>query len=213
MKKKIDWLNHTLEFVVVVIGILLAFQLNKCSSDRKEASTIQTHIEQIKEETKFNLGSIDVSIELAELNRRKLDTIFQMIFTTKDFSEINRLSIDLLNIGGVYFKKNAYSTIVQSGDIRFIKDLEKKQEIVGLYEYYKWVENIESLSLNDFNKDFYPYVKKHFDIVGGTVQSAEVYTGKEFKNILAAYSHLLTLKLVKYKDCKIEIERYLETVN
>ena len=209
MKRKIDWLNHFLEFIVVVIGILLAFQLNTCSSNKKEARTIQNHIEQIAEETKFNLGSIDGSIRLGELNQRKLDTIFQIIFSTKDFNEINRLSIDLLNIGGVYFKKNAYSTMVQSGDIRFIKDLEKKQEIVGLYEYYKWVESIESLSLNDFNEDYYPYVKKHFDIVGGTIQSEEVYTGKEFKNILAAYSHLLGMKVRKYKDCKKEMEEYL----
>lgn len=210
MKRKIDWLNHFLEFVVVVIGILLAFQLNTCSSNRKEAKTIQTHLEQIDEETRFNIRSIDRSIDLAELNKKKLDTIFQTIFSSKDLVKINRISIDLLNIGGVYLKKNAYSTIVQSGDIRFIKDLDKKQEIVALYEYYKWVENIDNLALDDFSDDYYPYIKEYFDIIGGIIQPEEVYVGKKFKNILGSYSHLLTMKLEKYKDCKKEMEKYLE---
>lgn len=210
MQRKIDWLNHFLEFIVVVIGILLAFQLNKCSSDKKEANNLKTHLEQIKEETEFNLNSLNASIDLAELNKRKLDTLFQLIFSKKDFKKVNRLSIDLLNVGGFYVQKNAYSTIVQSGDIRFIKDLSQKQDLVGLYEYYKWVDSFENLLLNDFNKDYYPYIKQNFDIVGGTVQSDEVYSGKQFKNILAAYSHLLTLKLAKYKDCKKVVEEYLD---
>jgi len=36
MKQRIDWLNHSLEFVVVIVGILIAFQLNKCSIERSQ---------------------------------------------------------------------------------------------------------------------------------------------------------------------------------
>ena len=42
-KKKIDWLNHGLEFIVVVIGILLDFQLNTWSEQRKQRLIIDEH--------------------------------------------------------------------------------------------------------------------------------------------------------------------------
>jgi len=36
MKQRIDWLNHGLEFVVVIVGILIAFQLNQCAIDKNQ---------------------------------------------------------------------------------------------------------------------------------------------------------------------------------
>ena len=54
IKKKIDWLNYSLEFFVVLIGILVAFQLNKCSANKEQSKTIETHLDQILVETKFN---------------------------------------------------------------------------------------------------------------------------------------------------------------
>jgi len=44
IRNKIDWLKHTLEFIVVTIGILIAFQLNKCSVEKAQKKTIGIHI-------------------------------------------------------------------------------------------------------------------------------------------------------------------------
>lgn len=62
-KYHIDWLNHALEFIVVVIGILLAFQLNKCSDENKNKKIIKNHLYQIYEETKINKNYLAQSIE------------------------------------------------------------------------------------------------------------------------------------------------------
>ena len=47
-KFRIDWLNHSLEFIVVLIGILIAFQLNQCSTDKQNKKTSDTHLEEIE---------------------------------------------------------------------------------------------------------------------------------------------------------------------
>lgn len=62
-KYHIDWLNHALEFIVVVIGILLAFQLNKCSDENKNKKIIKNHLYQIYEETILNKNYLAQSIE------------------------------------------------------------------------------------------------------------------------------------------------------
>lgn len=49
----------------------------------------------------------------------------------------------MLNIGGVYIKKNVYCFLIELGDIRYIYDFKLKNEIVNLYEYYEWVKGID----------------------------------------------------------------------
>jgi len=180
-KVKIDWLNHSLEFFVVIIGILLAFQLNKCSTDGQQKKTVDIHLEQIKEETKQNKKSLELALELGEQNLSKLDTVFMLLYQENDYHKINLLSMELLNLGGSYLRKNAYQTLVESGDIRFIHKFKVKQKIINLYEYYKWVEAFDEISTTVHLQDYYPYVKNNFDLIGGKIQEEEIYQSKLLK--------------------------------
>ncbi len=209
---RIDWLNHALEFFVVIIGILIAFQLNKCSSDRSQSQVIKTHLSQIVEETQFNKHSLESSIAYAENMMSKFDTIFTLIASKEDFRRVNQLSIDLLNLGGVYIRKTSYLLLTETGDFRYMKNFEKKQSIIDLYEYYKWVESFDQISITLHSSDFYPYVKANFDLIGNSIQADEVYESKLFKNILGAYYRTSQNRLKKYKDCLKEIDAYLERV-
>ncbi len=210
MKNKIDWLNHGLEFFVVIIGILIAFQLNTCSTEKEQDELVDTHLTQIIKETEFNRLNFTKAIEHCQSNLSKLDTIFQLMATNNNRKKINRLAIELLNLGGVYIRKNAYSNLTQSADIRFMKDFEQKSKIINLYEYYIWVEAFDEISMNLYNSDFYPYLKENFDLVASSIQSDDVYNSKLFKNILVAYYRTSQQRLKKYKDCLLQIDKYLE---
>lgn len=212
-RQKIDWLNHSLEFIVVIVGILIAFQLNKCSSEKEQKSTIDIHSTEILKETRLNKTSFENAIKYDELNIAKMDTLFNLLKEKDDYAKINQLSFELLSLGGVYIRKNAYQTLIETGDIRFMKNYEDKQRIVNLYEYYKWVESFNEISLNLYTSDYYPYLKNNFDLLEASIQEEEIYTSKEFKNILGAYSRTSKNRLQKYKDCLIEINKYLEREN
>jgi hypothetical protein len=104
-EKKIDWLNHGLEFIVVIIGILIAFQLNKCGTENEQTKTINMHLNQIKEETKFNKHFLKEGIKHTESNLTDLDTILKLIAEKREIPKINQLSMKLLSMGGVYVRK------------------------------------------------------------------------------------------------------------
>jgi hypothetical protein len=207
----IDWLNHGVEFLVVIIGILIAFQLNQYASERQQIKTVNTHLEQLKEETKFNKWSLESALTQGEINMAKFDTIFLLLNEGKDFERINLLTIDLLNLGGVYFRKNAYQNLVESGDIRFIHKFEIKENIINLYEYYKWVESFDEISRELYMQDFYPYLKNNFDLISARVQDENVYQTRLFKNILGAYRRTSENRIQKYRDCIKEIDDYLNS--
>lgn len=210
MKKgEIDWLNHGLEFAVVIIGILLAFQLNECATDSAEQKTVKNHLEEIRSETKYNDNALQASINQAESTISKLDSILVLIHADRDYNLINKLSIDVLNLGGTYFRKNAFQNLIESGDIRFIEDFKTKQRIINLYEYYKWVEAFDEISSTLYMEDYYPYLREHFDLVSGTTQEESIYQTRIFRNIVGAYRRTSANRLQKYRDCQDEIQEFL----
>lgn len=207
---RIDWLSHALEFIVVIIGILIAFQLNQYSTENQQEKTINIHLEQIKEEAELNRKSLETALIVGESNILKLETIFNLLNQDKDYDKINQLSIELLNIGGAYFRKNSFQNLTESGDIRFIKKFDTKKRIINLYEYYKWVEAFDEISRTLHMQDFYPYLRDNFDLTTAQKQNNEIYRSKIFKNILASYKKTSENRIQKYRDCIKKIDEYLK---
>jgi len=141
----------------------------------------------------------------------KLDTIFFLLGAKKDYDKVNILSLELLNISGSYIRKNAYTNLIESGDIRFIDEFKAKQKIINLYEYYKWVDLFDETSVSLLKEDYYPYLRSNFDFVSGRTQDEEVYQSKLFRNLLGAYKRTNENRIRKYKDCIKEMDKFLNT--
>ncbi|MCI4669228.1 MAG: hypothetical protein MRZ79_13920 [Bacteroidia bacterium] len=212
MGKKINWLNHIIEFIVVVISVLLAFQLNNWSVKREHKKVVSMHLDQIDEETRYNKIALTSVLELSEKQLALLDTLIVMLAKdeSNDLSTINKACFRLLNIGNVYLKRNAYISLTGTGDIRFLDNFEEKNRVISLYEYYDWVESIERIAISNYNENFFPYMNQNFDMVQAKVQKEEVYRNKKFINALATYRYGEKQKVDKYKDCLEVVESFLK---
>lgn len=212
MRTKIDWLNHTLEFLVVLVGILIAFQLDRCNTQNQQARLLDNHLAYLNEEVNDNSNNLKKSIEHAKKINANLDTLLLLIQEKGNINRINGLTFELLDIGGVYLQKNAYSTLVQSGDIRFFKDFDLKKQTVQLYEFYKYVESMEEIGLKSYTDDYYPYVKKHLDMVYAKPQDRSIYSTKAFINALGSYKYMVNSRQQKYDQALKFTEKYLKLV-
>ncbi len=183
--------------------------MNKCSTERSQAKIVDNHLTEIQKETEFNKASLERSISWGDSTMRNLAQLDRLLDEGRDFAQINQITLKLLNLGGVYLRKNAYKNLIETGDVRFMKNFESKQKIIDLYEYYEWVEGFNQISLDLYQRDFYPYLRDNFDLRGGSVQKDEVYTSSVYKNNLAAYYRTSQNRLDKYKECLIEVDSYL----
>ena len=207
--KRIDWLNHFLEFIVVVIGILLAFQLNTCSEKKKESELVKSHIENIIEETKFNLNRVKGIQKNSQDLLTMIDTLFVAIADEDRIKREHFLTYKIMGLDYLYIKKNAYNTLVTTGDIRFIDTLELQEGIVSLYEYYTWAEGYDTMTRNVFTDYYYPYMMSNMDMMG-MPQKQEVYNNKAFKNILSSYKYSVTGRLQRQKQLEKIMTDFLE---
>ncbi|MEM9259209.1 MAG: hypothetical protein AAGA62_06145, partial [Bacteroidota bacterium] len=126
MKTKVDWPNHIVGFVMIVFSILLAFQLEKCAENGKEARLVQSHLQEIVTETEFNRKQLGYVLDKIAVDVEKLDTLLRLITGEENAPKINSLIFELLDVRPPYIKKNAYNSFTTSGDIRFLNDFEHK---------------------------------------------------------------------------------------
>ncbi|MFY0592806.1 hypothetical protein [Roseivirga sp.] len=212
-KKKINWLSLFLEFFVVLVGILIAFQLTEYAESKRREQNLETHFNDIFKETEYNQRNFSYAKSIADWNLKKIDSTLTLILEKGDLNEINRLSHDILNYGGLYIRQNAYTSLVESGDMKYFKRFEERKAVVDLYEYYVWVQLIESLSSNSFSEDIIPYFKANFDLVNQTVQPRSSYDNKQYLNALATYRMSIAQKITKYADCEKIIAGFIKFYN
>ncbi len=208
--KRIDWLNHFLEFIVVVIGILLAFQLNTCRDDSKEQAVVNQHINSIIEETELNKGSLEASLAQTEALLTTADTLIVAIERKDPMPKIGGLSMRMLGLNYTYYKKNAYNSLVATGDIRFINDFKLKEEIIGLYEFYNWAEGLETMTRNTFTEYFFPFAMENLDMNNGNYQDRTIYDNKKYLNIISTYRYTLKARKQKQEETLDLINQFLE---
>lgn len=105
-----------------------------------------------------------------------------LIKSDAELNSLNEKVYDLLDIGWLYLRTNAYSSLNESGDIRLIKDFEKRKKIVDLYEYYAWTESINQIAYSSYASNIYPYLKRNLDFISIAPQKREVYKNKKLKD-------------------------------
>lgn len=210
--KKIDWLNHFLEFIVVVIGILLAFQLNKCSENKQEQKLVNNHIKDLVDETSFNIKMLSGSIKNSKDIISLIDsTLYYIDSTTFDLSHAHTKTMRLLRTDFIYLKKNAYNNLVETGDVRFMENQTLQKDIIALYEYYFWLESIDRMTNEEYLNNYMPYATKNFDMVNYTPQDRTVYTNKVFKNYLSVYRYSMKYRLSKQEEFLAYMSKFLKS--
>ncbi len=208
--RKIDWLNHFLEFIVVVIGILLAFQLNTCRENKRETALIERHITNIIEESQFNDTRMERSLKSTQETLNTINSILAEVDNAAEVPSISEKVYKLLNFEASYFKITAYNSLKESGDIRFMDDFQLRDDIITLYEYYNWASGLDEALADTYSNYLYPYVMKNVDMNSGLVQDPLIFKNIEFKNAIIAYKYILQARLGQNKTTQEKIDVFLK---
>ncbi|MEM9921419.1 MAG: hypothetical protein AAF990_25180 [Bacteroidota bacterium] len=208
-------MNHSLEFLVVLIGILIAFQLNKCSDDRTKAELIENHLLQITSECEENQKKLRLSMNRIQIQLANCDSLLEETSRRESPEKVRNFATALLDMRNVDLARNAYKVLVESGDIRYLSDYEVKRKIISMYDSFEKVEQINQSNQNLYDNHFYPYIKSNFDLINWSklrIRSKaeeEAYYSREFANTISTYRFLLLAKERIYKAQKEEIDAYL----
>ncbi|MDT8413717.1 MAG: hypothetical protein RQ875_14735 [Vicingaceae bacterium] len=155
------------EIVLVVIGILIALQINTNSENQKKLEFEITILKNIKEDILSDKVDCELNLDYIKIEltneQRLLDFLFDENAQPKDSISFNdALGIDLITVF-----HNASFNNLQNNDIGLISNNKLYKEITRFYDFYvsalKELENTHDYG-NTYDDKFI-YFKKHFTVI------------------------------------------------
>lgn len=193
------------EIVLVVIGILIALQINNANEQRKERAAEQVLLKQLLSEFKSNLVQLDQKVAIRNEMMRAAKKFFYLI----DHPELrNKDTIDHLLAETIPY--TTFDPIVNdlagSGELMLIGNPQLKQALT------RWSSNVKDLREEEDiwkyyrNEIYMPFLIEHYQF--------RTLRNKAFKNnVLEKFSIDMDSGSVLYTDDDIGSSRYEEDFN
>ena len=180
------------EIVLVVIGILIALQINNWNENKKKEKESYNQLLEVQKEILNNIEDIDTKANYYREKLRDVRRIFSDTLVIEDYQENPRLFYIMTSYDNFLTQNEAFNKLVQNADN--LPDQYKPivLELKKLYNTFKLEGSLNSLiNLSDeyskFSIDFAESTYRHeYDLY-----HQFVLTNKEYRNWLARFSYTL----------------------
>jgi len=136
--KKINW-NYTLgEILIVIIGITIAFSLNKCAESNQDKKLEKLYLENLKNDIETDKHNLEQNLEKLKSKKDILLNSFKYFNPTipKRDSILTISFFQTAQIIEFSPKSTTHQTLINSGDLKLITDFNLKTAIQEHYRSY-----------------------------------------------------------------------------
>lgn len=203
------------EILLVMIGILLAFQVGNWNEDRiKKVAEIRTYRnireqmvgdkELIKNQIDYNnryIVQFEYAKEIILTNdRSKIDTLGAIAAKLTSYSDFDR-------------KGNIYETMVNSGEIQLLQNQSIINRIRWLEERYNYINRMENIHYDIVIGYAAPSITTAVNFVTADVIEPEQIYSVEFQNLTQFLLQVMREKDETYKSGIAEIDEILALID
>jgi len=158
------------EILLVVIGILIALQLNNYNDNRKNTDQLKTALKSLVNEIETNVNSLESSIKKIDSDLKDLEDIVHIINTPKPEEVADSVYYNIIQRIGRFMliplRKNAFTNLFNSDLINTIKNDSLKLKIIGIETGLQlYNERLEEMN-NNWEQLIRPYYIENADILG-----------------------------------------------
>ena len=178
------------EIVLVVLGILIALQINNWNEERKSEHISKKYIEKIKNDIIVDTLEIDGLINLSNAHRQRIDNYYAF-FKSKNWT-INQIIDSCTSTGFDYIryipKNSTYSDMLSSGNSNLLDESIRKElsELMQDQDYAKIVLSriIDDMKVNLHNAESYLDLdgdsSNFYEILGVQPDTEDLIKGLQF---------------------------------
>jgi len=132
-----DWFGVSVEFVVVVLGILIAFQVTEWNENRQERARERQYLARIAAEFDGNVAAIELAIELAKQRGALDDLLVRAIDDPAPVVAEPGRFLYAIEVGGYTFRppigSQTFDEIKAAGDLRVLRDEQFRVDLMRFY--------------------------------------------------------------------------------
>ena len=160
--KKINWNYNLGEILIVIIGISIAFSLNKCAEDKQNASLEKLYLENLRDDIETDKTNLEQNLQRLTAKNEILKSTFKY-FNPNIPKRDSVLVMNLFRTAEIIEfspKTTTHQTLINSGDLKLITNFDLKKTIQGHYRNYGKLQQDYDRMVNISKKyiaDFFIY--------------------------------------------------------
>lgn len=183
MKKQIRYALG--EIIIVIIGISIAFSINKCAEIKKNRAQKNQYLEHLKRDIEADKKSLQENHSLIGEKIKTLNEILPLINTeSPEKTQLIRKIFKTFTLAEFYPKDITYQTMINSADFKLINDFKLKAAIEEHYSNYKSILK-DYTRQETIHKDYLgSYLINHADYAAMRKGKFGFKNESLFKNIL-----------------------------
>ncbi len=218
-KASVFWIYTLSEFIIVILGILIALKINNWNNERKNRELERIFLNEFKVNLSNDLKDISINIELLG-NVLNSNTIIdnylncEMTFADSLNSHFGYLYNVILFVNDV----SAYESVKSIG-LDLIRNNELREKITYLYSgRYSYILKLQELHLM-LNQDFlFPAMIKELNnyvplVFASPNDSKQIKESTELKSFIKMNITSLTYQIAAYKSVKKTINEINELID
>ena len=203
------------EILLVMIGILLAFQVDKWNDQRLnriEELKYYTNLKGDLEQQRYSIrGQIDYNGRHLAMfrnalkvstqgNQSQIDTLIATVPALFEYSDFDQSG-------------NIYETLVNSGDIKLLENNDIIKGIRGIEWRYQYINRMENIHWDIILDYVSHWAATNFDFVNQQPLTSDTLYAYEFQNILVLLQRVMEEKEVIYTAAIEEIDRLISEID
>lgn len=203
------------EIVLVVIGILIALQINNWNVNQIEKSQEKTYYVNIKRQIGEDKNAILANIDYNNRFLRQFEVAITIIEENDRsmMDSLAKISLNLTEFSDFHRQSNIYETMVNSGEIKLLNNQEIIEALQQLEEKYIFINKLEDLHSQAVVSFVAPSILTMLKIVNLKVEDVEKLYSYEFQNQFALLSDLMMEKNEAYENAVSRINNIEQLIN
>lgn len=153
--------DKLLDLIIVILGISIAFSLNKYQEVRKQTQMTEFYVANMIQELNEDSLGLVYAIQDCDADLKYMEMV-DSLYKVKHPNVLDSLALLVIKVNNFHhYRINAtsFNSIMTTGNVSLIRDLDLKTAMVNYYEYQGQVDFGESVfweyldDLNDFLND------------------------------------------------------------
>lgn len=166
--KPLKYLRYALgEIVLVVIGILIALQINNWNEGRKAQAKTNAYLVMLSDEIKGNLWLLDRSKKMAEEHRdynlNSLLVLNSDSAKTIDIDTFYGLTVSKGPFGKMELVRSSFDDLINSGSLENVRDSTLRNQVFRIESAFKSFENQYNAVWSVWEQQIRPYHLEHLN--------------------------------------------------
>jgi hypothetical protein len=203
------------EIIIVVIGILLALYLNNWNQNRADNRLEILYYQSIKNQLKQDSIILTGEMYYNQTYYSQFTYACDLIRSDvkKEIDTLGKIAFNMLRYSDFRRRSNIYQTLINSGEIKVLKNNNITEKLQSLEEIYLYINRLEENHSTIILSQIIPDIKETLQFDPIKVEQSEILFSYKFKNNFDILTGLMNEKLDAYKQAEDMIETIIGLID